>query len=89
MSPLTRVALFYMQMLRNHDVKSIKVDSTDVYGIGALLYHILTLERPWLDHLDVREAFRNPKRRGVRRAILKAVSIHIINQPFAWANNLY
>lgn len=64
-------------LTQDHVAESVKLDSTDVYGIGALLYHLLTLERPWLDHLDVREAFKKNKRHSVKRAIYRAVSIRI------------
>ena len=52
------------------------LDSTDVYGIGALLYHLLTLERPWNHHQDIKQALDNKqKRRLVKETIYNAVSL--------------
>lgn len=62
-----------VQMLEGGRDVRVYLDSTDVYGIGALMYHILTFERPWHDKIEVRKALR-AGRRHARKAIHEAVS---------------
>ena len=60
----------------NDGEHNLMLDSTDVYGIGALLYHLLTLERPWNHHQDIKQALDNKqKRRLVKETIYNAVSL--------------
>ena len=65
-------------MLEGRDVR-VYLDSTDVYGIGALMYHLLTFERPWHDKVEVKKALKSNRRRKVKKAIYEAVSFIFCN----------